>query len=57
MELSERLEFLIEIASAIWPESHKDDFAPPPPQLLCRAEPRYPPSVASRQRASTQGAA
>jgi len=28
MELSERLEFLIEIASAIWPESHQDVFAP-----------------------------
>lgn len=28
MELSERLEFLIEIASVIWPESHQDAFAP-----------------------------
>jgi len=28
MEISERLEFLIEIASAIWPESHQDAFAP-----------------------------
>jgi hypothetical protein len=28
MDLSERMEFLIEIAAAIWPESHKDDFAP-----------------------------
>jgi len=28
MELSERLEFLIEIASVIWPESHQDAFEP-----------------------------
>jgi hypothetical protein len=28
MELSERLEFLIEIAAAIWPESHREGFAP-----------------------------